>query len=57
MSNQIGESALGAAEIADAQPQEEGDDVEAEKEPGHVEPAVAPQHARAEAIDDTDHRG
>src|SRR5207253_423465 len=56
ISDQIGEAAFGAAEIRDAEPQKEGDDGEAEEEPGRVEPAVAAEHAPAEAVDHADHR-
>src|SRR5262245_32464544 len=56
MSDQIGETALGAAEIGDAEPQEQRDDAEAEEETGKIQPAIAPEHAPAEAVDGADDR-
>src|SRR5262249_46396672 len=50
-SYQISERALGAAEGRDAEPQEEGDDSQAQGETGQVEPARATEQAPAEAVD------
>src|SRR5947207_15099802 len=56
MSDQIREVALGAAEIGSAEPQEQRDDCEAEDKAGQIEPAIAAEHAPAEAVDHADHR-
>src|SRR5258708_15692870 len=56
ISQQIGEAALGAAEIADAEPKEQGDHSQAQHETRQIERALAAEEAPAEAVDDPDNR-
>src|SRR5258708_36892079 len=51
ISQQIGEAALGAAEIADAEPKEQGDHSQAQHETRQIERALAAEEAPAEAVD------
>src|SRR5579883_2173156 len=56
MSDHVRKAALDAAEGADAQPQGESGDGQAEQEARQIDRALAADDAPAEAVDDADHR-
>ena len=55
-SDQIGEALFHFSELADAEPQEEAGDAEAEPKAGQIELAFAAEQAPAKSVDDADHR-